>query len=167
MFLNKRMISQANRKRSEGPDLKEGDKVYLWRRNIRTKRQNSKLDFLKIGPFKVKRIIGPVNYELQLPKSMKIHPIFHVSLLEKADPETPLDKETELEDPTEQEYEVEKILDHQVRRRQHFYLIKWKGYPQEENTWEPYKNLNCPFELSRYHHENPMHSKPLGFRRPE
>src|SRR5579883_2025881 len=101
MFLNQRMISQANQKRSEGPDLKEGDKVYLWRRNIRTKRQSDKLNFLKIRPFKIKRIIGPVNYELQLPKNMRIHPIFHVSLLEKANPETPLDKETELEDSTE------------------------------------------------------------------
>src|SRR5579883_2133757 len=106
------MISQANRKRSEGPDLKEEDKVYLWRRNIRTKRQNSKLDFLKIGPFKIKRIIGPVNYELQLPKNIRIYPIFYVSLLEKANPETPLNKETELEDPTKQEYKVKKILDY-------------------------------------------------------
>jgi hypothetical protein len=37
-FLNKRMAIQANKKRIKGPILKEGDKVYLWRRHIRTKR---------------------------------------------------------------------------------------------------------------------------------
>ena len=53
-----------------------------------------------------------MNYELQLPKNIRIYPIFHVSLLEKANLETPLNKETELEDPTKQEYKVKKILDY-------------------------------------------------------
>ncbi|KIW01063.1 uncharacterized protein PV09_07577 [Verruconis gallopava] len=95
---------------------------------------------------------------------MKIHPIFHISLLEKADPEAPLDKETNLEDPTDLEYEVEKILDHRTRGRQHFYLIKWKGYPSEENTWEPYKNLNCPLELWCFYKEHPDHVPPPGWK---
>ena len=95
-FLNERMAYQVNKRRVEGPTLKKGDKVYLWRRNIKTRRQSSKLDFLKLGPFKVKSIKGPVNYELELPKSIRIHPVFHISLLEKADPDTPLDEYTEI-----------------------------------------------------------------------
>jgi hypothetical protein len=88
------MASQANKKRIKGPILKEGDKVYLWRRYIRTKRQSNKLDFLKIGPYRIRAVKGPVNYELNLPKGMKIHLVFYISLLEKADPETPLDRTT-------------------------------------------------------------------------
>jgi hypothetical protein len=44
-YMNKRIAIRVNKKRVEGPTLKEEDKVYLWRRNIKTKRQNSKFDF--------------------------------------------------------------------------------------------------------------------------
>lgn len=142
-FLNKRMAMNANKKRIEGPILKEGDKVYLWRRNIKTKRQNSKLDFLKLGPFKVKSVKGPVNYELQLPKAMRIHPVFHVSLLEPADAETPLENQVELDESTmDQEYEVERILQHSGPKGRRKYLIRWLGYSRSEDSWEPEKNLH-------------------------
>jgi len=39
------------------------------------------------------------------------------------------------------EYEVEEILAHRRRGRGHQYLVKWKGYGMEENTWEPLSNL--------------------------
>lgn len=165
-FLNKRMAWRANQKRSEGPDLKEGDKVYLWRRNMRTKRQSTKLDFLKLGPFKIKAVKGPVNYELQLPSHMRIHPVFHISLLEKADAETPLDHETQLDDAIiEQEYEVETILDHTTNKNQHLYFVKWKGYPEEESSWIPYRDFNGWTDLLNYHRQNPEHSAPPGVRR--
>lgn len=161
-FLNKRMSVTANKKRIEGPILKKGDKVYLWRRNIKTKRQSSKLDFLKLGPFEIKDTKGPVNYELQLPKKMRIHPVFHVSLLERADDETPIDDSVEIDDSIlPPEYEVENILDHAVSGRSHKYLIKWKDYPPEENTWEPFKNLrNSRQLLLQFHETHPTHSKP-------
>ena len=54
----------------------------LLRKNIKTKRLSSKLDFKKLGPFKVKKAISDINYELELPDNMRIHPIFHISLLE-------------------------------------------------------------------------------------
>merc|ERR1711962_1660302 len=49
------------------------------------------------------------------------------------------------------EYVVEKILDHRLApdgRKQ--YLLKWKGYPDEENTWEPSENLNCMKLIATY-----------------
>jgi hypothetical protein len=79
------------------PQLKEGDKVYLLTKNLRTRRPTKnlrtrrptkKLDYVKVGPFFILKQTGPVNYQLDLPKDAKIHPVFHTSLLELANPET-------------------------------------------------------------------------------
>src|SRR5271165_4081081 len=84
-FYNTRMSMYYNRKHGEAPALKKGDKVYLLRRNIDTKRLSDKLDFKKLGLYEIKRAIGPVNFELLLLHDSRIHPIFHVALLELAD----------------------------------------------------------------------------------
>jgi len=78
------MTKYANRKRIKGLNLKEGDKVYLLRRNIKSNKLTKKLDVVKLGPFRVLRRKGLVNYELELPKKMRILPTFYVSLLEPA-----------------------------------------------------------------------------------
>jgi hypothetical protein len=67
-----------------GPTLKEGEKVYLLRKNIAIKRLSDKLDHKKLGLFKIAKIKSLVNYRLKLPKTIKIHPVFYVSLLEPA-----------------------------------------------------------------------------------
>jgi hypothetical protein len=54
----------------------------LIQRNIQTKQPNTKLDHKKLRLFKIKKIAGLVNYELVLPKTINIHPVFHISLLE-------------------------------------------------------------------------------------
>ena len=84
-----RAISYTNQKRKTAPQLKEGDKVYLLTKNLRTRRPTKKLDKVKVGPFFISKQISPVNYKLELPKDAKIYPVFHVSLLEPADPRTP------------------------------------------------------------------------------
>ena len=62
--------------------LKEGDKVYLIRRNIKTKRLSDKLNHKKIGLYKIKKVKSLVNYELALLSNMNIYPVFYISLLE-------------------------------------------------------------------------------------
>ena len=47
---------------------------------------------------------------------------------------------------SEKEYKVEEILDRQERRGKTKYLVKWKGYMVEENTWEGMKNLKNAME---------------------
>jgi hypothetical protein len=59
------------------------DIVYLLRKNIKTKRLSNKLDYKKLGPFKIKRKIGPINYKLSLPYIIKIYLIFYILLLKK------------------------------------------------------------------------------------
>lgn len=106
-FINLRMAIYYNQKHRSAPDLKRGEKVYLLRRNIKTKRPSQKLDHQKIRPFIITEKLGPVNYKLQLPKSMsKIHPVFHVSLLEPAPENAKIAENIEIEDNTEQEYKV-------------------------------------------------------------
>jgi hypothetical protein len=82
VFFTKKTVLYYNRYRNIEPILEEGDKIYLIRQNIQIKRPSIKLDYKKLGPFKIKRVVGLVNYELVLPKTMNIHPVFHISLLE-------------------------------------------------------------------------------------
>ena len=91
-----------------------------------------------IGPFKVQARQGPLAYRLELPEHYRIHPVFHVSLLKayKASPHRkpppPLDIIGD-----EEEFEVEDVLQHRQKGRKTSYLVKWTGYGQEYNSWEP------------------------------
>ena len=145
-FLSRRSAIYHNRKRLEGPSISEGDRVYLLRRNIKTKRPSDKLDFTKIGPFLVKERRGKVNYLLDLPQTRK-HPVFHISLLEKADSETPLQTSPVLDQDDDEEYDVKEILDCRITNGRKRYLVKWLGYDQSENTWELPSALHCPEKL--------------------
>jgi hypothetical protein len=71
------------------------------------------LDTVKLGPFKILRQKGPVNYELELLKKMRILPTFYVSLLELATLDATLEQDVQdiSEEIQEPVYEVEKILD--------------------------------------------------------
>ena len=53
----------------------------LWR-NIMTTRPCAKLDYTKLGPFRISECINPVAYQLDLPPHYHIHDVFHVFLLE-------------------------------------------------------------------------------------
>jgi hypothetical protein len=110
------MTLYVNKLRLESPRLREGDIIYLLRRNIKIIRSSNKLDSKKIGPFKIKRNIRDISFELQLSLIMRIHPVFHVSLLKPTHPDT-LERLTLKIDPETQEfmYTVERILT--VRRR--------------------------------------------------
>ena len=76
------MELSANRRRRPAPNLVLGQKVWLLRRHISTTRPSSKLDVRRLGPYPIIGPIGRSAYKLLLPPSMKIHPMFHVFLLE-------------------------------------------------------------------------------------
>ena len=150
--------TNANKKRSEGPDFKKGEKVYILRKNIKTLRPSNKLDQTKIGPYEIKEKLGPVTFELILPEGINIHPVFHKSLLEKAPQDaTPgpvlIHKETQ-----QPMYDVEEILDCKVINGQPKFLIKWLGYGDAENTWEPPEHLTKDI-IRRYQQQNPEAQK--------
>src|SRR4030095_14699902 len=73
-----------DRHTQRNPTFAIGDKVWLNRRNMRTTRPSKKLDFKRLGPYRIIEIIGESKqaYKLNIPNTMHIHPVFHVSLLE-------------------------------------------------------------------------------------
>lgn len=59
--------------------------------------------------------------------------------------------QVDVETDENKEYEVEMILDHKkVGNGPTKYLIKWKGYGEEENTWESKENISAPKLLTDY-----------------
>jgi len=86
-WINQRITLYANKSRLEKPRLREKNLVYLLRRNIKIIRPSDKLDSKKIGPFKIKRNIRNISFELKLLPIIRIYSIFHISLLEPAHPD--------------------------------------------------------------------------------
>jgi hypothetical protein len=121
-----------------------GQEVLLSTENIRLKTPGAqKLLPRFIGPFVIKSQKSLVTYELRLPDTLKVHPVFHVSLLKPyyrsgsyQPPPLPLSV-----DDIGPLYEVEAVLKYRPRKKQ--YLVQWKGYGKEHNTWEPESMLNA------------------------
>jgi hypothetical protein len=130
-------------------EFEEGEMVFLDRRFIKTRRPSIKLDWKKLGPFKIVKKINPVSYCLQLPHSMsRLHDVFHISLLHpvKDTYSRPVQAQPPpvILDWTDDYYEVEDILDGKHEKGKWKFFVSWKGYSAKDNSWEPEENiLNC------------------------
>ncbi len=101
-------------------EYKVGQKVWLRVRNITIERPSRKLDWQKYGPYRIIERIGKVAYRLDLPSSLQIHNVFHVSLLCDHKPrvgeESHEPQSLKLAiDPEVREYKVEAILASQIQ----------------------------------------------------
>jgi len=67
------MRKYYNLKKFKGLDLKEGDKVWLLYKNFKSRQLSKKLDYIKIGLFKIVEKISEVIYRLNLPAKIKIY----------------------------------------------------------------------------------------------
>ena len=101
---------------------------------------NRKLSNQRTGPFTIKRKVGNLAYELDLPPRIKIHPVVSVSQLEPKQPgDDPFNRTAYTEPPPVEgdSYEVEAILAKRVNRstKKTQYLVKWLGYGPTHNAW--------------------------------
>jgi hypothetical protein len=114
----------------------------------------AKLAPKRYGPFTIKKKVSDVVFQLELPHQWKIHDVFHAFLL------TPY-VETELHGPNYPEpppeivegdpkFEIEQIVgSRQVGKKKTLqYKIRWKGYSQAHDSWEPAVQVHAP-ELIR------------------
>lgn len=51
---------------------------------------------------------------------------------------------------TNPQYVVEQILDEKIVNKKRYYLVHWRGYGTDDDSWEPEKNLNCPYLMDMY-----------------
>jgi len=145
----------ANSRRSD-PSFKVGEQVLLSTEFLtpitEKNRPSAKLRDRFVGPYKVKRVISRTAYELDLPSSIKGHPVIYVKWLKKFNaPDVP---ERDYRPPPPpvikkgaQEWEVEDILKSRIHRNSTEYLVQWKGY--RDPSWEPERNLTNSKEILR------------------
>ena len=98
------------------------------------------------GPFPILGRVGKVSYKVELPQRLKIHPVFHISNLkpyhgDKEDPNRGISTRAPTAVVTSYDKEVDYIMADRVLRKNNFqayteYLVKWKGLPESETSWE-------------------------------
>ena len=145
--------SAADTKRKAHIPLSPGDLVMVEAGNFKLPLALRKMSLRRIGPFKVVGQINEVAYKVELPPQFRVHPVFHVSQLRKFLGEAPAPLDPVIaNNPGEAKFEVEAILNSRLSRRKRQFLIKWKGYPIEDASWEPESNLKgCPGLLADFH----------------
>ena len=166
--------AQELQKRAHDKEVKSwsyapGEKFCLNSKFIKTKR-NRKLEAKFFRLFQVLHLVGKQIYKLELLKKWRIHDVFHISLLEQ----DTIRKGREFSVPEfelgyNKEYGVEAIWDSMAYARVSesghlpglYYLISWKRYLEEENTWEPASTVQHLKKLiSPFHKDYP--DKPIA-----
>jgi len=142
------------------PTLAAVDKVFLDASDICMTHSSKKLSHHFFGPFPVVHPVGLHTYHLWLPPSMSyIHPVFHVVKLMLV-PEDPIGWWV-CSPPAltviggEQHYEVKSILDSRLRAGKLEFLVNWKGYGYEKNSWVSKHNVNAPQLISQFYCNHP------------
>ena len=142
-----KMRKYINRKRKEGVEFKVGDLVLLSTKELKWHmkgRRSEKLTEQFVGLYKVKNIISVNAVELQLPSIVHIYPVVNVSKLQLYKVQVKEQKATKSAPVIiegEEEFEIEKILNKKKIRGRDKFLVCWKGYMAEADTWEDRGNL--------------------------
>ena len=130
-----------------------GNKVWLQAKQIKIHQQSAKLGPKQLGPFEITEVLSDVDYRLKLPPALRIHDVFHIDCLSpykgnevnglKPPPPEPVTVNGDIRDS--------KLFGCTLK-----YLMRWKGYEEGEDTWEPERNLkHAPAKLTEFHAQNP------------
>jgi hypothetical protein len=131
------MKKYVDQHRLEPPSFEPGNLVMLNGKNIKTRHPARKLEHKMYGPYEILDIISPTAVRLRLPKTWKIHPVFHVTLIElfvEGNRDVDLNAVLKTSDPIENapEYDVDKVMGSTEKDGKVLYLVKWKGWPAKK-----------------------------------
>jgi len=161
---------QYDKRREQEPRLNIGDMVYLATDHMVTDEGSKKLSDLRTGPFPITEVVGEGAYWLRLPPHMKVHPVFNITLLTKAEEDLIPGRA-----PTEpapiiveghQEYKVKSIINLNFLGRHLQYKVTYVGYGKEHNEWQFRDDLledlgwEALYDLEKiFYHHNPKAKK--------
>ena len=141
----------VDRGRKETEEWKKGDQVLLSTKDLVFKeRPSKKLMERYVGPYAIEEVVSLNVVKLQLPSSMRIHLVVNVSWIVRYKEQVKRQRKEEgkpVEVEGVEEWEVEKVLNKKKMRRVEKYLISWKGFTVEGDTWERKENLKNAEEL--------------------
>jgi hypothetical protein len=162
------MIKEANKRRSPHR-FQVGDQILLDTKGLPIGYANTRLNSRKmqqrfVGPFTITATSkSPNAFVLNIPESWRLHQPFNVSRFRAytANPDTITRPPPLRTTRAGTEYEAEDIVDHLFEKNAILYRVRWKGYPPEDDTWEPPGNLrNLKDEIAQYHFTHNI-KKPL------
>ncbi|KAI3363779.1 hypothetical protein L3Q82_001208 [Scortum barcoo] len=166
-----RYTEAANRHRSQAPTYLGRPKcVALHSRDLPLRVESKKLAPKFIGPFQIQRIINPVAIRLKLPRSMRVHPTFHVSRI-KPVCKSPLCPPTPPPPPPRiidggPAYSIHRLLRSRRRGRGIQYLVDWDGYGPKDRSWVPARHILDTGliikEFHRCHPDQPSSKLPIS-----
>jgi len=139
------MKRYADQSRKETEEWKKGDKVMLSTKDLVFKeRPVCKLVERYVGPYEIEEVVSSNVVKLRLLSSMRIHLVVNISRVVRYREQMKEQKKEE-EKPIEvegiEEWEVEKILNKRKIRGVEKYLVHWKGFTVEHDSWERREDL--------------------------
>ncbi len=118
--IQEKSIKYQNKKQKTIFQLKKKNKIYFFTKNLKTKKLNKKLDYIKVESFFIKKTKKSVNYKLDLFKNIKVFSVFYILLLKSADSSIFIQKILYYKLQKKNRYKIEQILKQQNQK----YLIK-------------------------------------------